>query len=75
MDGRQRIARCCDYEKIIIILDFLPRRRFCTFGGVLVRKIKVKSRHRLYCNKHRLYKMNLSVPGTSHSRIYSENLE
>ena len=22
MDGRQRIARCCDYEKIIIIFDF-----------------------------------------------------
>lgn len=59
MDGRQRIARCCDYEKIIIILDFLPRRRFRTSGGVLVRKIKVKSRHRLYCHKRRFGKVNL----------------
>lgn len=37
MDGRQRIARCCDYEKIIIIFDFLPRRRFYPSGGVLVK--------------------------------------
>ena len=49
MDGRQRIARCCDYEKIIIILDFLPRRRFRTFGGVLV-KNKTASKQHKKCN-------------------------
>lgn len=48
MDGRQRIARCCDYEKIIIIFDFLPRRRFCTFGGVLVKNETASKLHKKY---------------------------
>lgn len=51
MDGRQRIARCCDYEKIIIIFDFLPRRRFRTSGGVLVKNETASKLHK----KHVMY--------------------
>lgn len=48
MDGRQRIARCCDYEKIIIIFDFLPRRRFYPSGGVLVKNETASKLHKKY---------------------------